>query len=201
MKKVVFSEGKNDTEYLKHLINNHSSQLLIDRLDIESKPADPRIAHESNKLRMFLQSRNQNHILVKSEGGVPNLKETFSSLLTNLAKMRCDFYLLIDLDDGTMSDIVEDLNTRLAGYHPSDDLQLNPISDLNRRTHICIQEFEFLINGQSTTEFNIIAFRQSLESSANINKDIDEREEIKDKCQRLAENRRVSEPIRRVIFG
>lgn len=200
MNKIIFSEGRRDTEFLKELVHDYANRLSVDRLDIPSGPSDTRNPRETNKIRQFSERWDPHDILLKSEGGLPNLLETLPVMFIQNYDSEIDLDVLLDLDGGKMSEVVDELNNRLEGRSQSGSVHIEPCSKLSNRHFISTQRFSIVVNGHQKKEFSIAAFRESLEIVADINKSEDSENIMNQKARDIVDDERVREPIVREIF-
>ncbi|UIO99575.1 hypothetical protein Hbl1158_13760 [Halobaculum sp. CBA1158] len=199
MSKVILTEGINDTEFLEASISEYANQLEVDRYDIESQPADATVPEESEKLRSFGGRFCPYDVLLKSEGGIPNLKRCFADLTRYFTTYDPEIYLLVDLDSRTVSDIISDINDILRGKNTSRSIKIEPNSRIERLTYIHKQVHNIHIDGSPSKNFTLIAFPSDLEDIAGIGED-DSRESKNEKLVELAGDERVRKPITRAIF-
>jgi hypothetical protein len=193
-KRILFSEGVRDTEFLDALLETHDSDFQIDRLDIEEKPPDRTVDQETNRIARFDSAWNDTEVLLKSEGGIQKLLSGIPRLLLDLRRRSVEFYFLIDLDDRDLDWFTEAVNERLVniGGNP---MEIDPVGNTEQHHYLVRQRYAFVVDGTTRCEFGVAAFRDSLESVAEIDKDCDSGAKKDQKARRLATDQRVSNPV------
>lgn len=200
MSRVIFSEGENDTEFLECIINGYHSVWTVNRLDIESQPSDDRWDRETVEIDLHQKSWRSEDVLVKSEGGRPNLLDVMPTLIRKCSKERIRFDFLIDLDRDSMDYFVEKVNDTLNGTSAGHSAHIQSIEGSVRTGPLILEEFEFVQDGSVVDDFYIIAFDPDLEEVAGIS-DTDSNEEIESKIANLAQDKSVRAPITRALFA
>lgn len=193
-KRILFSEGVRDTEFLDALLETHGTDFQIDRLDIEEKPPDRTVDQETNRIARFDATWNDTEVLLKSEGGIQKLLSGIPRLLLDLRRRSVEFYFLIDLDERGLDWFTEAVNERLVniGGNP---MEIDPLGKTERHHYLVRQRYAFVVDRTTRCEFGVVAFRDSLESVAEIDKDRDSGAEKDRKARGLATDQRVSNPI------
>jgi hypothetical protein len=197
---IVISEGERDTTFLEAVVAQHRNGYDVGNpVDIGSEPIDALYRRESGEIAKF-RSRRHRDVLLKSEGGRNNIEAVFPRLVGDLSQIDARLALLLDLDGDDLSAVVETLREKLSGRTAGAETRLSATCDPNRFSHFLTQEFTITASGRHVTDFTLVAFRESLESVAGVDKDTDSRETMDDKVERLADDDRVTEPIVRAIF-
>ncbi len=193
-KRILFSEGVRDTEFLDALLETHGNNLQIDRLDIEEKPPDRTVDQETNRIARFDATWNDTEVLLKSEGGIQKLLSGIPRLLLDLRRRSVEFHFLIDLDERGLDWFTETVNERLVniGGNP---MEIDPVGNTERHHYLVRQRYAFVVDGTTRCEFGVVAFRDSLETVAEIDEDRDSGAEKDRKARGLAADQRVSNPI------
>lgn len=192
--RVILSEGRRDTEFLEALFATHDREFDTARLDIENEPPDRVVDRETNRIARFDAEWNDTDVLLKSEGGVQNLLAGVPRLLLDLRRRRLALDVLVDLDGRDLEWLVDELDERLTdiGGRP---MYVRPTSEVRRHHYLVRRRYEFVVAETPRCEFGVVAFRDSLETVAEIDKDADDRDEMDRKARRLATDRRVREPV------
>ncbi|MEZ3115835.1 hypothetical protein RYH80_07885 [Halobaculum sp. MBLA0147] len=72
---------------------------------------------------------------------------------------------------------------------------VRPVSEVRRHHYLVRRRYEFVVAETPQSEFGVVAFRDSLETVAGIDKDADDRDEMDRKARQLATDRRIREPV------
>lgn len=156
---------------------------------------------ESDKIRSFLGSWNNNNLLVKSENGKPNLKAGFSFTIRDLANKPVEKYILVDLDNRDFADFVDDIRERVQERHGGTGLQVGDTNHIGRCQEMVAKEVE-LRNERGRdprTGFTVLAFREDLEAVANI-ADGDDPEEEAEKLMTLLDGGPLDRLLQRTLL-
>lgn len=206
MKKVIFCEGKHDSVFLENLflkLGFHSSEVRIfnqksffQKTQISPK-ASMRYA-ETYEFRKFF--RDDNKVLVKSEGGKGNTVPLFTEYLSEYVK-EVEPILMLDLDSlmvkkKEIKKVLDDLNKKIMKGLNKDIIKIEwrelKESDLiylikgnlkNKRTQ-----------NQIGNAFYVILFAPSLEAVAS--EKVSGNENIKDKISKLSESPDVQDAFK-----
>lgn len=198
-KRILFSEGVHDTDFLDALLEVHESDFEIDRLDIEDKPPERTVDQETNRIARFDSAWNDTEILLKSEGGIQKLLRGIPRLLLDLRRRPVEFHFLIDLDGRGLDWFTGAVNERLrdVGGKP---MEISPLGETKRHHYLVRQRYAFVVDGTTRCEFGVVAFRDSLESVAEIDEDADSGDEKEKKAKQLASDQRARNPILATFF-
>jgi len=160
MKKVVFSEGKNDVTFLTKIHEN----LNMD-LDYNCYIAEEFEVSQTTWLRQH-KVDNRFGYLYKSEEGLGNLIKQFRahSLLFD------DMYLclLVDLDGGSFNSFMEDINGKLHEDYGNKVRISEDDREMFQDLYVINATLEITMSEDN--DLPIIAFYENLESAANINR-------------------------------
>jgi len=160
MKKVVFSEGKNDVTFLTKIHEN-----LDIELDYNCYIAEDFEVSQTTWLRQH-KVDNRFDYLYKSEEGLGNLIKQFRahSLLFD------DMYLclLVDLDGRSFTSLLEKINGKLNEDY-GNKVRVST-DDRERLQDLCIVDATLEVTMSENNDLPIIAFYENLESAASINR-------------------------------
>ncbi|MEZ3145034.1 hypothetical protein [Halobaculum sp. MBLA0143] len=137
---------------------------------------------------------------MKSEGGRPNVERVFPSLVGDLCRMGVDGTFLLDLDGDDLSTLVETLNTRLGDATVGPDARLVTDGETMRSEHLLAREYSLVADGTSVSRLTVLAFRESLEHAAGIDRDADGPDERDEKARALADDERVRTAVVRAVL-
>lgn len=166
IKDIVFTEGRNDLKLIEKSIQEMIGTLQIEKFIAEDIDSDNR-GKESKAIRNFSEPYNQKEFLIKSEGGKPELKSMFSTMVTQLDSFDIDFHLLIDLDGGDVPDFCTDINERCRERFP-DDIVIKPTDRFRSFGDISVHNCELLVDDDPKEHFNIVSFSHSMEITAGV---------------------------------
>lgn len=200
MKKLILSEGKDDTYFVHESVKRYDSGIDTDVVDIEDKTIAEQKPLESEEIREFIPRFNPYAVLAKSEGGQNSLKKIFCSLVADLARRELDFFLVIDLDGGDLEEYIDDIRLRIDDVHAGNDVILNRINQIETSDVIIIVEYEVIFNQQSIDRFCVIAFTNSLEDVAGITGS-DDWETRQDKIDDVIDNPELFDPLISTLFS
>jgi hypothetical protein len=198
-RRVVISEGERDTTFLEAVVDHYANQYDVKCIDIGSEPADALYRRESNELAKF-DAMRVDDVLLKSEGGRPNLEKVFPRLVGDLNKIDAELTLLFDLDGDDLSTFVDTVREKLEGRTAGRETRLSPSSDLDRYHHLVAREFSLSVDGRHVVDLGLLAFHDSLEAVADIDKERDSRETMDEKVRNLVHDEKIREPVVRTIF-
>jgi|GEM_PF-3474504 len=196
-RQVIVAEGERDTTFLAAVFAATSRDVRV--VDIESKPIDPLCRYESNELSKF-EAWGRCDLLVKSEGGRPNVERVFPSLVGDLCRIGVGGTFLLDLDGGSLPALVETLNTRLGDATVGPDARLVADGETTRSEHLLAREYSLVAGDTEISRFSLLAFRESLENAAGIDKDADGPDERDEKARALASDEQVQTTVARAVL-
>lgn len=163
MRSVVFSEGFNDLLLLSELHQYASSTgSMYDVFNNEETDLQQNRRLHQHKIG------EQFPILYKSEGGRDKLIPMFAEMTVEIYEW-ANMCLLIDLDGDHIQDIIGEINSE---YQPEWGNRVQLEEDHSSRdilTHTYITKLSLKIQGSTSTEIDLIAFDDDLESATNIN--------------------------------
>lgn len=187
MNRIVLTEGRDDTELLSQVISLDHNDLNPIRLDIEDCSTERLVKQESSMIRRFLEYRSDSNILLKSEGGKPDLKTAMSTITKQLVDYHDEFklFMLLDLDGGSISGIIDDIDEMLESRSTthrasfcSDSRPEEYYPFLTQEAYFSYRDFEYQVT--------ILAFEGTLDDIAGFDKDEPD-DNIEDKIHQLAE--------------
>jgi hypothetical protein len=171
MKKLIISEGKEDTAFLKEIIEDYYNGWNINIFDIESKPKESRVNIESKEIRNFQQRWNPYEILLKSEGGKPNLMQVAPIIIKRYSTEDIDFDFLIDLDRDSVDDIISSINEPLRLNSAGRDVEARCIGEPTVNDWLRVQGVEVMSEDESVTQFDMICIDKELDDIVQIEED------------------------------
>lgn len=201
MKKVFLSEGRNDTDFLSIFLDENCRSLSYDRLDIENPEGSSVIPKETEKLRRFRESRNEDDVLIKSEGGDENLVTVLGSELLDLVGNDLDLCVLIDLDGNDVSDRITQFEEKLQPHSPGNQISVCHEETLSSTTFIQAHIAKVLVDSNYIGEFHLLTFTDDLEEVANITGAEPDRDTVKRKIGQILQRNQVSTPVQIVVQG
>lgn len=196
-RQVIVAEGERDTTFLETVFAATSRDVRV--VDIESKPIDPLRRHESNELSKF-ETWGRCDLLVKSEGGRPNVEQVFPSLVADLCRIGVEGTFLLDLDGDSLSGLIETLNTRLGDATVGPDARLVADGDVRQSEHLLTREYTLVAGDTGVSRLAVLAFRESLEDAAGIDKGVDGPDERDRKARALADDERVQTAVVQTVL-
>lgn len=201
MRKIVFSEGRNDVRFACKFFNNNAQNPTIDTFVAEEFHHDVWRREEDEKIRSFLERWSPYDVLLKSENGKENLKEIFVSLSGRLATEDVEKYLLVDLDGTEVDALVSELDERMRQRFEGHGLRIADVETVARNSYIVATEAGLQADAGPTprTGFTVVAFRSSLESVADVTGD-EEYERRLSKIESVLDRRPVDRLLRRVLL-
>jgi hypothetical protein len=151
---------------------------------------------ESNTIKRFLDRRNRDDVLVKSEGGIPDLKWLFVKLSRALFRLwDVDVCLVVDLDeadhdrwsgqsdDDRYHDLVEELDERIGDNYDGATFGVEH-GEFHARSGAQIAGRATFCDGSTPVEpFDLLAFRSDLEDAAGIDTEEDDDDTQREKLR------------------
>lgn len=168
MRRVVLSEGMNDTEFLSRCVSHSGVSPECRRLDLNIDKSNIHDSRESEAIRKLKSSYNRTELLMKSEGNKDKLFEAFTTLCPQMAADRYEIYLLIDLDNKPPSHVHEKINEKLSGQHPGNQISIKASSDIQEYSVLKKQDYHIVTGANPIKELAILSFEESLEDVAGI---------------------------------
>jgi len=196
-RQVIVAEGERDTTFLEAVFVSTGQEVRV--VDIESKPIDPLRRHESNELSKF-ETWGRCDLLVKSEGGRPNVEQVFPSLVADLCRIGVEGTFILDLDGDSFSALIETLNRRLSDATVGPDARLVADGDVMWSEHLLAREYGLVADEREVSRLTVLAFWESLEDAAGIDKDVDAPDERDRKARALADDERVQTAVVRAVL-
>lgn len=176
MSHIVFCEGKNDVSFVRTLLKSSDCTFDINEFVIEEflklEGGGPLVPRETTEIRRFIGRDDLGDVLIKSEGNKSNLLKVFTTLLVDLCSYDFDFMLVIDRDGDDLNDVLDQLNGHIGSrYGGSISVEARASLDLGSDLKLA----QCSVTGSSGLEghFTLLAFAQSLEVAAGINKERD----------------------------
>lgn len=127
--KIVLCEGKRDVWLVETYYEEVTHSVAVDSFVADDYQRTSLKSVESNTIKRFLDRRNRDDVLVKSEGGIPDLKWLFVKLSRALFRLwDVDVCLVVDLDEAD-----HDRWSRSI-YSPSVPISKTPRESTRRRT-------------------------------------------------------------------
>ena len=171
MKRVIFSEGKNDTIFLRELL---VTKIGIDEERISFFDQSPTNTHDNRKPLQELSFEGLNdewrrlEILAKSEGGKPKIIDIATSMLIHLCQKRYDPIILIDLDNQTIDNFKNKLEAKLIGNFKCIKLSLES-SKVSTNNEEDMWKIKLFKSSEYIGSVHIVAFKTTLEDVTKIN--------------------------------
>ena len=197
---VVLSEGSKDIEFLELFFNNVFDDPDIDKLNLEQVALNKQQAKEARRIRSFIEPYNPYEILLKAEGGKSNLKTAFSYIAKSLATKDIRLFLMFDLDGGDIQRIVDEINEKLIGIYPGNEVRITHSTCVEHSESICTSVCNIEVNDSIKDDFGIIGFRTTLENTAGIASHNDNSDEISQCIQSLLTDSEVVNPMTELII-
>lgn len=171
MKHIVLCEGKHDVHLVSSFFEERSGSFKIKKVLGEEIQSSMR-GEESKQIANFREKRNPYHVLAKSDNGKEELEKVFSVVVNQLLRIDPEITVLVDLDGGRLKNFVDGLDERIYGRH--DRLELGTHEVIERNDDMVAADCEVLTTaGKKKGEFQIVAFRQTLERVADVSRDDD----------------------------
>ncbi len=181
MDRVVLCEGKRDVRLVEKFYELERTGVEVGTFLGEEVAHSDLKNRESVTFRNFLERRNPNDVLAKSENGVENLEQLFVKLARHFLKQRSvRVCLLIDLDKknyyhpsyasdtATYRELLEDLDERVGDNYRGSDLRIER-DGLHRKSSAQIAGEATLHSERGEIgAFDLLAFRSDLEDAAEI---------------------------------
>ncbi len=174
MKRVIFSEGKNDTIFLKELLVikiglNEKTIRFFDQCSTNTYGIRKPI--EELEFEKLDNDWRRLEILAKSEGGKQKIIDVTTSMLPFLCQKNYDPIMLIDLDGHPIDNFTNGLKQKLFSKFKNQlKLSINH-NELYTNNEITMCSIELLSDLNSIGKVYIIALKTSLEELIGIKKD------------------------------
>lgn len=172
MKRIILSEGENDTIFLKELL---IKKLAIEEnkvlfFDQNSQDIEKNLKHLEDKyFRKLSYDWSPYELLVKSEGGKTKIIGVTVSKLPDLCEKGYDPIMLIDLEDGKMESFTNGLQQKLIGRFRGIRLTTEP-KELHKIDDAVMHSIRLLKNNDELIgTVYIIGFCKTLERVTGIN--------------------------------
>lgn len=175
MKRIVLSEGKRDVVFVEQFLERQSGDNRVTRFVGEDVQHSRLKNRESECIRNFLEPRNPYDCLVKSENGKADLKRVFAKLVRFLVSSDAEVCLLIDLDSRPLDALFDDLDDRVAECYSGKEYEIVHSETVAQSDVQIGATAELRSDGDVRGEFDVLAFRSSLEDAAGID-DTDDQE-------------------------
>ncbi|WP_373189266.1 hypothetical protein [Halolamina sp.] len=169
MKRIVLSEGKRDVFLVEQFFERIGRNVEIDTFHASEVAKEEVKGQETRKIQNFMERRNPYDLLVKSEGGKPDLKRIFTKLIRSLSAREMGFVLLIDLDNRPLSALFDELNQKVRGNYDGNEYGIEMTEKIGEDTDIIAAEaLFFAVDDSTTSSFDVLAFKKDLEHAAGI---------------------------------
>ncbi|MFH1431709.1 MAG: hypothetical protein ABIG84_00635 [archaeon] len=182
MKRLILSEGQNDTFFLRELL---TTKLLIPDEKILSFDQGTREIHKSRKAiqqRYFdrlLTGHESFDILIKSEGGKSKIIPVTASQLIYLCKQRCTPVILIDIDNDSMvtplkkkiDSFIKDLKSEIEMRFKNQQFVIKQVYvDKTKEAELWVANILCKTNNNCYGQIYIIGFYRTLEKEIGMDK-------------------------------
>jgi hypothetical protein len=179
MKRIIISEGENDTIFLKEMLSG---------LSIEEKKILPfdQLTKNNFKEKKFLQDRYFEKletewmnfdILLKSEGGKPNVVNVTITKLCYLCNKKYDPILVVDLDGGVINDFIEKLKVKLYNRFRGYNLTFEE-GELTNCEDAIMCSLKLIKNTKPMGTIHVVGFNYTMEQATGIKRDFSNNEKI-----------------------
>lgn len=201
---AVFCEGKNDIKFFKNIIETYDQ--AIHYSTFQGEEVEYRRLHhqETDYVRNFLRFDRQK-ILIKSEGGKPNLKDAFAHFSAHLSQNNTRMIVMTDTDTKqehkySLHKFTNDLKEKFDSKHrePTGHV-LQPLENINRKNSYLLSKQNYILNreGEKESEFITVAWRESLETVAGVKEDYSDADE---KIENLSQVSVILDFFKQIIF-
>lgn len=181
MDRVVLCEGKRDVRLVEKFYELERSGVEVGTFLGEEEAHWDLKNRESDAFRNFLERRNPNGVLAKSENGVTNLERLFAKLARHFLKQRnVRVCVLVDLDKKNYDhlsyasevdkyrELLADLDARVRGNYSGSDLRIERESLYRKSSAQIAGEATLHSERGEIGAFDVLAFRSDLEDAAEI---------------------------------
>lgn len=199
MKQVVLSEGKWDVKLVSYYYEQFHSDLLVDTFIGEEIPYSDLKNQESNAIENFLEPRNPYDVLVKSENGKSDLKLIFVKLVRYLLGQDVQVCLLIDLDGGDHDRLLRELDEQVRSNYDGRECEIVSQEPLAKSPVQVCSRNRLLEDGSVRGEFDVVAFRHTLDTAADIDKETDSDEVKERKLREFVTDDHHASPLHTVL--
>lgn len=199
MKRLVLSEGRRDVQLVEIFYEAIDADVRVDTFYGEDVTYEQLKNIESDKIRNFLERRNPYDVLAKSENGKPDLKRVFMKLIKSLVDRGVVVTLLIDLDGESLDTLFGDLDTRVQDNYQGNEFGVREVDRVDRSSEMiaAVAELYSRPDGEQYGDFDVIAFHEDLETSAEIDESEDNPIE---KLRDFVGDERATIPMRSVLL-
>lgn len=171
MKTLVLCEGRRDVELVKQYYQLTDAEIPVTTFIGEQVEYSRLKNRESNAIRNFLEDRNPYRVLAKSENGKSALKRIFTKLARFFSGLDADVCLVIDLDGGGYEDLIKELDERVRNNFDGQELRISDPKLLDDSPAQVAVRAGISVDGSLRSDFDVLAFRHSLEEATNIGHD------------------------------
>lgn len=202
MKRLVLSEGRRDVQLVEAFYDQTNPDMSVITFHGEDVSYDQLKHRESDAIRNFLERRNPYDVLAKSENGKPNLKTVFVKLINFLARQDAGLpTLVIDLDGKELRALLDELDTRVRDNYQGQSLGIRETRRIEHNSHQVAAVAELYSVETEITQgaFDVLAFRQNLETSAGIRKS-DGAATQEEKLRSFVEDEQATIPMRTLLL-
>lgn len=201
MKRLVLSEGRRDVQLVEVFYEEVDTDVRVDTFHGEDVDYERLKNRESSAIRNFLERRNPYDVLAKSENGKPDLKRVFTKLVKFLLAREVTVTLLVDLDGAGLDALLEDLDRRVQDNYRGKEFGVQELErvDQSRQQVASVAELYSKRDGNRYGDFEVVAFREDLETSADVKVQADGPTQH-EKLRRFVADERATAPMRSVLL-
>jgi len=201
MKRLVLSEGRRDVRLVDAFYTELDSDVAVKTFHGEDVAYERLKNKESDEVRNFLERRNPYDVLAKSENGKPDLKQIFTKLIWFLSRQDVTLTLLIDLDGTGLQYLLADLDERVETNYDGKELGIRVTQRLGENSEqiTAVAKLYSKDDESSYGDFEIIAFKDDLEATADIDGSEDTSVERR-KLRQLVTDERATAPMRSMLL-
>lgn len=200
MKRIILSEGKNDTIFLKELLTKkmviEESKILF--FDQNSQDIEKNLKFLEDRYFDKLQSEWMTYkLLVKSEGGKTKIIDITISKLPHLCQRGYDPIMLVDLDGSLMESFIDRFKEKLINRFRSINLTLES-RELHKINDALMYSIKLFKNTKHIGKIYVIGFHQTLERVTGINSTHTD-DEKRNMSQRYIEGSQIHEMFSKAL--
>ena len=195
MKRIILSEGKNDTIFLKELLTIKTlieeSKILFFDQNSQDKESNSKFLQD----RYFEKLQSEwllYELLVKSEGGKTKIINVTAAKLCYLCEQGRDPIILIDLDSGQIKCFIDELEAKLTNRFKGANLSIKS-EELLKINEAIMWSSKLYKNSKFIGIIYVIGFYTTLEQVLKIDKVRDTDEQKKSKAKTYIRNSRIHE--------
>ena len=129
---------------------------------------------ESDRFNSLFGDWDDTEVLIKSEGNKTNLIEVFTHLLSYVIKHQSRIVFLVDLDGGEVDTVEEDIREKVERRFRGRRLTVER-RDEHGEGELILAESALVSDDGDEGQFYILGFEHSMETSAGIDKENDDK--------------------------